>query len=51
MAEPDPSFTSILLDEMGQEEFQKWITNVSECYRGTESQVLRLRPDLGINQN
>jgi len=51
MAEPDPSFASIMIEEMGQEGFEEWFGNVSECYRGVESQVLRLRPDLGINQN
>ncbi|MFV1987715.1 MAG: hypothetical protein ACC682_10555 [Gemmatimonadota bacterium] len=51
MAEPDPTFEAILAEEMGQEAFVAWITRVGGMYRGVESQTLRLRPDLGVNQN
>jgi len=51
MAEPDPSFGAILVEEMGQEGFAEFMNGIGQTYRGVESIVLRLRPDLGVNQN
>lgn len=51
MAEPDPSFEAVMVQEMGQEAFMEWIADVGQMYRGVESYTLRLRPDLGVNQN
>ena len=51
MAEPDPPFEAIMAQEMGQEGFMEWLDGFGQTYRGVESYVLRLRPDLGINQN
>jgi hypothetical protein len=51
MADPDPTFEAILIEEMGQDGFIEWITELGGMHRGTEVQTIRLRPDLGVNQN
>ncbi len=51
MAEPDPSFESIMVQALGQDGFMEWLTELGQTYRGVESYTLRVRPDLGVNQN
>ncbi len=51
MAEPDPTFPAIMIGELGEDGFAEWLEEIGQTYRGTESYTLRLRPDLGINQN
>lgn len=51
MAEPDPSFETIMMQEMGQDAFLEWMNELGQSYRGVESITRRLRPDLGVNQN
>jgi hypothetical protein len=51
MAEPDPSFEAIMVEALGQDGFIEWADELGQTFRGTENFVLRLRPDLGVNQN
>lgn len=51
MAEPDPSFEDIMMQAMGEDGMQEWMEDIGQTYRGVESYTLRLRPDLGVNQN
>jgi hypothetical protein len=51
MAEPDPTFEAIMVQALGQDGFMEWASEIGETYRGIESITLRIRPDLGINQN
>jgi len=51
MAEPDPTFEAIMMQELGQDGFMEWNSELGQTYRGVESITLRLRPDLSVNQN
>jgi hypothetical protein len=51
MAEPDPSFESVVVGEIGEEAFGEWVDTVMGAVRGTQTYTLRLRPDLGVNEN
>jgi hypothetical protein len=48
MADPDPSFEAIMMQEMGEEGFLEWATNLGQTYRGVESYTLRRRPDMDV---
>jgi hypothetical protein len=48
MADPDPSFEAIMVQEMGQDGFLEWWTNLGQTYRGTDSYTLRRRPDMDV---
>ncbi len=48
MADPDPSFEAIMMQEMGQDGFLEWMTNLGQTYRGVESYTLRRRPDMDV---
>jgi hypothetical protein len=49
MAQPEPSFETVMMREMGEDGFREWMESVGQTYRGTESYTLRLRPDLSVN--
>ena len=51
MADPNPTFEAIMVRALGQDGFMEFVSEVGETYRGTESITIRLRPDLGVNQN
>jgi hypothetical protein len=48
MADPDPSFDAIMIQEMGEEGYLEWATNLGQTYRGTETFTLRRRPDMDV---
>ena len=48
MAEPDPSFGAIMVQELGEDGFREWSTNLGQTYRGEESFTLRRRPDMDV---
>ncbi len=48
MADPDPSFEAIMVQEMGEDGFREWATNLGLTYRGVESYTLRRRPDMDV---
>ena len=48
MAPPDPGFEAIMVQALGQDGFMEWTRELGETYRGVESIVRRLRPDLGV---
>jgi hypothetical protein len=49
MAEPNPTFPSIMIEELGEDGFAEWMGEIGSMYRGVEAYTLRLRPDLGAN--
>jgi len=51
MAGPNPTFEAIMVQALGQDGFMEWTNELGETYREVESITLRMRPDLGVNQN
>ncbi len=51
MAEPEPNVNAVLLQALGQEGLMELLDEFGQAVRGIESVTLRLRPDLGVNQN
>ncbi len=51
MMEPDPSFEEIMMQEMGEQGFTKWLTDLGETWRGMETRTLRHRPDLSVSSS
>ncbi len=51
MAEPDPDFATIMIQEMGQDGFGEWMSGLGETYRGVESMTVRHRPDMSVPGN
>ncbi len=51
MAEPNPTFEALMAQALGEGDFMEWTSELGETYRGVESITIRLRPDLGVNQN
>ncbi len=51
MAEPDPDFATIMIQDMGQEGFGEWMSGLGETYRGVESMTVRHRPDMSVPGN
>jgi hypothetical protein len=51
MAEPDPSFAAILIQELGEEGFAAMMSTFGETMRGAESATYRFRPDLSVMGN
>jgi hypothetical protein len=48
MADPDPSFDAIMIQEMGEDGFLEWATALGQTYRGVETMTLRRRPDMDV---
>ncbi len=51
MADPNPTPEAIMVRALGEDGFMEFLSEVGETFRGVESITLRLRPDLGVNQN
>ena len=49
MAEPDPGFEAIMMEELGEDGFMEWAEAVGGSYRSVENYTLRRRPDLDVN--
>ncbi len=48
MAPPDPSFAAIMTQELGEDGFREWSTNLGQTYRGVESYTLQRRRDMDV---
>ncbi len=51
MADRNPTIAAIMVRALGEDGFLEFTSEVGETFRGVESITLRVRPDLGVNQN